>query len=187
MSAVLLALVAALAAELPQWQSVASASELSFEASYDGEPVPGRFERFSVTARFEPTRPAEGAIHVVVDLDSVATGNGELDAELRKPVWFDSASNAQALYRTDAIRVLADGSYVASGQLHLKGSVAPVSLRFVWEDGGDQASLRGAFRMRGASKVRRGDFDVGSGEWADSDLVAQDVLVRFRVTLQPRR
>ena len=34
----------------------------------------------------------------------------------------------------------------------------------------------------GSFTIRRGDFSIGEGAWAKFDIVANDVLIKFRIT-----
>ena len=53
----------------------------------------------------------------------------------------------------------------------------PVTLRWMPSD-------RGA-RMTGFATVRRLDFGIGAGDWADPDLIGLDVRVEFDLELVP--
>ena len=36
--------------------------------------------------------------------------------------------------------------------------------------------------FEGSFTIRRGDFSIGEGPWAKFDIVANDVVIKFRIT-----
>jgi polyisoprenoid-binding protein YceI len=39
--------------------------------------------------------------------------------------------------------------------------------------------------FEGSFTIRRGDFSIGEGAWAKFDIVANDIVVKFRFTALP--
>ena len=68
--------------------------------------------------------------------------------------------------------------YLARGALTVKGVEQPIEVPFVWTDAGDTATIAGEF------SVKRAVFHIGLGEWAPTDVVGPDVVVKFSVKLR---
>jgi polyisoprenoid-binding protein YceI len=85
-----------------------------------------------------------------------------------------------ATFTSTAVRGLGGDRYEIAGTLAMKGTakdiVVPVTLR---KDGGGNAVAEGQFTLK------RLDFKIGEGEWADTSAVANDVVVRVRMVLPP--
>lgn len=158
------------------WCSVDSSS-FSFETTLEGEALPGEFRDFDVVLQFDPAHSDEGSLRVTVDLAAADMGDPEMNGILADPVWFHSARFEEAIFRSDTIVARDDGAFVADGVLSLKGREQPVSVPFVWQNSA------GAAEMRGELVLRRTDFDVGSGEWADGDAIGLDVRLKFDIRL----
>ena len=67
---------------------------------------------------------------------------------------------------------------MARGTLLLKGVKQPVEVPFSWT-----ASADGAV-MEGELTVKRGAFGIGTGEWAETNVIGADVKVKFKVKLR---
>lgn len=171
LAAVLLALVAPVQA---QGVDVA-ASRIEFTSRQMGVPVQGRFARFSADLAFDAARPEAGRAKVTVDMASATIGMDEMDAELRKPEWFDTARHPQATFV--ASRLSGQGAALrAEGTLTIKGIARPLSVPVQIKDG----------VASGQFAIPRLAYRIGGGDWGDTSIVADEVQVRFTFKLLPR-
>ncbi len=142
-----------------------------------GVPVEGDFKRFNAQVSFDPTKPAEAKASVEIDIASFDIGAEDYNREVRKPEWFDAARHPKATFVTTAIKPVGTGRYEASGRLTIKGVsrnvVAPVSFK---AQGKQQV-------FEGVLPIRRLHYNIGSGEWKDTSIVADEVQVRFRIVM----
>ena len=99
-------------------------------------------------------------------------------AAARWPIVSQSPRRAQARYSATGFRKLADGRYVADGTLELRGVRKPVTLTFAWTGGAQPV-------LEGKAVVKRLDFGVGGGDWADTSAVPDEVNISTRVALKP--
>ena len=172
--AALLASAPANAAEYVQ----APGSTLAFASRYDGEVFTGRFSEFATKLSFDPARPEAGKLDVTIGLASADTGNADRDSTLKTSDFFDAGRIAQAKYSASGFRKLADGRYVADGTLELRGVRKPVTLTFAWTGGAQPV-------LEGKAVVKRLEFGVGGGDWADTSAIPDEVNISTRVALKP--
>ena len=148
-------------------------SEIGFVSRQLGVPVEGRFTAWKADIAFDPKNPAAGRIAFTIDTGSARFGNAETDGEVRKSAWFDVAKFPQASFQSSAIKATQPGRFEVAGKLTIKGQsrdvVVPVAL--------DGAVASGSFT------IKRLEFRIGDGEWADTSMVANDVLVKFKLQL----
>ncbi len=173
-SALILGLAAlpALAADY----SVAPGSTLGFTGSFQGDGFDGRFERFEADIRYDPADLASARFEVKVDLASAVTGDSDRDSSLPDSEFFDITAHPQATFVTSAFRT--DGNKViADGTLTLKGISKPVSLDVVFTPGAAGATLDVT------SDLKRLDFNVGTGDYADTSTIADEVKVKGKLKL----
>ncbi|MES3013112.1 MAG: YceI family protein [Pseudomonadota bacterium] len=172
-----LSLFAPLAHAQPVAALVPAQSEIVFTSTQMGVPVEGRFRRFDAAIALDPKRPEAGRVAITLDAASATLGIAETDAELLKPNWFDTARFAQASFRSTSIKGLGAGRYEVVGTLTIKGSAQPlvVPVQLTQSAGSSVAS--------GSFTIKRLAFRIGDAEWADTSLVADNVLVRFKLTL----
>lgn len=158
----------------------ASGSTLTFATKYQGEVFTGRFPAFSTRLSFDPKSLATSKLDVAIPLAGAATGDAERDSTLRGADFFNAARFPQARFTATRFRALGANRYAADGVLTLRGVSRPVTLAFTWTPGAKPV-------LAGQATVRRLDFGVGGGDWADTDLIPNEVAVSTKVMLQPAR
>lgn len=152
-------------------------SEISFVSRQMGSPVEGRFRSFDAQVALDPKQLAAARIVFVVDLASATLGSTDTEAELRQPDWFDVKKFPQATFTSSAITPAGPGRIEVVGTFSLKGRSRPMSVNVALAQSGGTTTATGAFT------VRRLDFKVGDGDWTDTDLIANDVQVKFKLAL----
>lgn len=170
----LTALLLLLAAAGASAQTVVPAgSEIAFTSRQMGVPVDGRFTQWQAQIAFDPKQPEAGKVAFTIATGSASFGAADTEAEVRKAAWFDIAKFPQASFQSGAIKAAGPGRFEVAGKLTIKGQVrdvvVPVTLA------GNVAS--------GAFTIKRLAFGIGSGEWADTSMVADEVQVRFKLQL----
>ena len=151
-------------------------SSLGFTASYQGESFEGRFARFTPTIAFDPADLADSRFDVLVQLASADTRNDERDEMLRGEGFFNARRSPTARYLASRFRALGGDRFVADGTLVLNGVSKPVSLAFTWSGGARPVLV-------GNASLSRLDFQVGTGDWADTTLLPDAVRVKTRLLL----
>jgi polyisoprenoid-binding protein YceI len=146
-------------------------SDLSFTFKQMGVPVDGKFKKFDAQLDFDPKKPEAGKIAFTVDLGSVSLGDASFDAEVVKAPWFDTKRNGKATFVSSGIKATGAGKYDVAGKLTIKGAVRDVVVPI---------TLAGGVAS-GAVPIKRLDFKIGDGEWADTSVVANDVTVKFKL------
>lgn len=174
--ATLLLLALCTAAGASEWRF--DQGRLEFEAVAQGESFRGEFARFTPTIHFDPDALDQARFEVRIELGSADTRNEERDETLVGDDFFAVETEPLAHYRASSFRAEGDG-FVAEGELELRGVVRPVPLRFTWEAGAGGAVLEGE------ATLDRLEFEVGTGDWADTDMIGREVQVRTRLELVP--
>ncbi len=178
LAAALLAAIARPAAAQPKPAAlVPSASEIGFTTRQMGVPVDGKFSAFSAQVALNPKKPETGTVNFSIDTGSARFGSAELDAEVPKPTWLSVALFPKATFQSSSIRAAGAGRFEVAGKLTIKGSVRDITVPVQLVQSGANSTATGAFT------IKRLEFKVGEGEWADSSLLANEVQVRFKLVL----
>jgi polyisoprenoid-binding protein YceI len=146
-------------------------SDLSFTFKQMGVPVDGKFKKFEAQLDFDAKKPEAGKIAFTVDLSSVSLGDPSFDAELAKAPWFDTKRNGKATFVSTGIKPTGPGKYDVAGKLTIKGAARDVVVPITLASGVASGSVA----------IKRLDFKIGDGEWADTSMVANDVTVKFKL------
>jgi polyisoprenoid-binding protein YceI len=179
-AALALALLLPFAASAATWHADGNASSLAFSGVSQGEAFNGRFKTFDATIAFDPAQLAISRFDVKITLASSDTANSERDDSLHGKDFFDIAHSPVATYTATKFRSLGSGRYAADGTLALHGVSKPVTLTFTWTAGATPALV-------GDAVMNRLDFKIGSGQWADTSQVANEVKVHTALKLSPAR
>lgn len=152
-------------------------SEIVFTSRQMGVPVDGKFRKWDAQISFDAKKLEASKVSFQIDTGSASLGVPETDAELPKPTWFSVAKFPQASFASTGIKALGGGKFEVSGKLSIKGQtrdiVVPVAL----------SQAAGTTTATGSFAIKRLDFKIGEGEWADTSMVANDVQVRFKLSL----
>ena len=153
----------------------ADKSAMNFAYRQMGVPMDGRFKKFSGQIAFDPARPQAARASLDIDLASIDTGSADADGEVLGKAWFNAKAYPQARFVSSAVKPLGGNRFEVTGKLSVKGrtrdTTAPVSFR--------QEGSTGVFE--GAFIMKRADYAIGEGEWADFGTVANEIQIRFRI------
>jgi len=158
-------------------QLQAAGSEIAFTTRQMGVPVEGKFGQFSAQVVLDPKKPETGRVSLTIDTASARFGSAELDAEVPKPTWLHAAGFPQATFQSSRILAAGPGRFEVAGKLTIKGSTRDLVVPVQLAPAGANQLASGSFT------IKRLDFKVGEAEWADTSMLANDVVVRFKLML----
>lgn len=176
-----LALLAA-AAHAEEYNTIApDRSSVAFIYRQMNVPVEGRFGKFTAQLKFDPARPAAASAGIDIDLASVDAGSAEANDEVAGKLWFNTKANPTARFAATGFRALGGNRYEAIGKLSIKGRTQDVVAPFTFTAQGRSGVAEGALT------IRRADFAIGEGMWADFGTVANEVQIKFRLQAEANR
>ena len=151
-------------------------SKLGFSGTFQGQAFNGTFGKWTANISYDPAKVATSKFDVDVDLASVKTGDNDRDGALPGADFFNVAKFPKAHFVTTGFRQ--NGADVmADGNLTLRGVTKPVSLNVTFKPQGAGATLDVS------GTVKRLDFGVGGGEYADTSVIGADVKINAHLVL----
>lgn len=150
-------------------------SMLNFQIVESGNPISGRFARWTADIRFDPANPSTARLRVQVETASATTNERRRDELLTGPDWLDSARVPVAVFEAEGFRPLGADRFEAMGTLKLRDGTRPLTLSFTLDVAGDRA------RARGRGTLVRTQFGIGQGQWGGQTVVAFEVAVTFEI------
>ena len=151
-------------------------SEIAFVARQMGVPMDGKFAKFDAQVALDPKKPEAGKVAFTIDLGSAVVGDAETVKELKKPDWFNIVKFPTATFTSSAIKPAGVGKLEVGGTLSIKGTSRPLNIPVALT-----SSNGGATFAEGSFTLKRIDFKIGEGDWADVSIVANDVVVKFKL------
>jgi len=153
-----------------------ASSKLGFSSNFQGQNFDGTFNKWTAAISYDATKLATSKFDVEVDLTSAKTGDNDRDGALPGADFFNAAKFPKAHFVTTTFRQNG-AQVVADGNLTLRGVTKPVSLNVSFKPQGTGATLD----VTGT--VKRLDFGVGGGEYADTSVIGPDVKINAHLTL----
>lgn len=169
---------AAQALEFSQVQS--DKSSVSFSYKQSGIAMDGKFRKLTAKIAFDPAKTASASAQIEIDLSSIDAGSSEADEEVAGKLWFNTKSFPMARFTSTGVKTLGGNRFEASGKLTIKGKTTDVIAPFTFK----QESLGGkpVASFDGGFTIKRLEYAVGEGLWADVNAVANEIQVKFRIT-----
>ena len=172
----LLAVLAAPAAHAVEYTTVLpKQSSIGFEFRQMGVPVKGGFKRFTTQMQFDPAKLEAARASIEIDLASIDAGSPEADDESAGKLWFNRSMYPKATFVSKEVRALGNNRFELRGTLTLKGKPRDMVIPVNYAPGSHASTFDGSFVLK------RLDFGIGEGMWADVATVANEVQVRFRI------
>jgi polyisoprenoid-binding protein YceI len=173
------AAVLALACGGVQAQTVDLAkSQIGFGFRQENVPGEGAFRRFTAQVSFDPARPQATRANIEVDVTSIDIGEAGWNSDMQGAAWFNARQFPQATFVVAGAKSISGGRFEAPAKFTLKGVTRDVVATFTAK------SDPGGTLLEGMVPLKRTDFRIGEGAWADTSAVANEVAVRFRLYLR---
>lgn len=138
-------------------------------------PVEAKFKKFNAQIDFNNAKPETSKASMEIEIPSFDLGDPEYNKEVLKKEWFNAAQFPKAIFISSAIKPAANGKFDVLGKLTIKGKTADVSFPLsVKKDGANQV-------FEGALPIKRLTYNIGEGEWKDTSMVADEVVIKFHV------
>lgn len=138
-------------------------------------PVDGRFGKFTAQLKFDPAKPAAATASIDIALASIDAGSADADDEVAGKLWFNTNAFPTARFAATSFRALGGNRYEAVGKLTIKGRTQDAVAPFAFTGQGRSGVAEGALT------IKRADFAIGEGIWADFGTVANEVQIKFRL------
>lgn len=138
-------------------------------------PVEGKFKRINAQIDYNGAKPETSKASMEIDVASFDLGDAEFNKEAQKKDWFNGAQFPKATFVSSALKPGAGGKLDVSGKLTIKGKTADVAFPLTVKQEGTAQVFEGAL------PIKRLVFNIGEGEWKDTSMVADEVVIKFRV------
>ncbi len=149
-------------------------SQIVFTSRQMGVPIRGEFARFDADVRFDPKDVKGSGAAISIDIGSIDAGSDDATVEIKRRTWLDAAGHPRAEFVSSSLAPLGPGLYRVAGKMTIKGTTREVAAPFSAKKEKDNWLFEGKFVLK------RLDFNIGEGAWADTDTVDNEVEVAFK-------
>jgi polyisoprenoid-binding protein YceI len=176
LAATLLLVQPAFAQTARKWEMIPEESAIVFHGKQMGADFEGRFKNFSAEIYFDPAALAESRVTAIIDTASADSGDAERDENLKGPEWLAVETFPAARFESAEFTRTGENAFEARGTLTIHNVTLPVvlpfTLEFLRDDSGKEKAL-----MKGSLVLDRSNFGLGTGDWADPSIIANEVPV----------
>ena len=155
-------------------------SRISCVSRQENVPVEAQFRKFTAEIAFDPARPEAGKAQIEIDLNSFDIGFADFNVEAKGKSWFDVRTFPRATFLSSSIRALGGARFDVRGPLTIKGRTHEVVAPFTYKEEAGTGVFDGAFT------IKRLQYNIGEGAWKDTDTVADEVQIKFRIVVAAR-
>ncbi len=138
-------------------------------------PVDANFTKFSAMVDFDANKLDAAKASIDIHIPSFDLGDPDYNHEVQKKEWFNGSQFPKASFVSSKIKSLTAGKFEVSGKLTIKGRTADVNFPLTLKKEGSAQIFEGSL------PIRRLAFSIGEGEWKDTSIVADEVIIKFRI------
>jgi polyisoprenoid-binding protein YceI len=142
-------------------------------------PVQAQFKKFTASIDYNSAKPENSKAQVDIDAGSLNLPAPEYNAEVLKKEWFNAAQFPKASFTSTSMKSAGAGKLDVTGNLTIKGKTVVVSFPLNIKTEGKSTSFEGSL------PIKRLTFNIGEGDWKDTDMIADEVVIKFKVVTNP--
>ena len=157
----------------------AAGSRIGFGYEQMGVAMQGSFRSFAGSVDLDDAQPQKSTVDISVQTASISLGSQEADRTAADAEFFDSKVFPRARFVSGQVQTLGNGRYRITGTFTLKNLSRPLTVDAAMQAQGAARLLTGSFALK------RLDWGIGTGEWADTSTLGNDVRVNFALRLMP--
>lgn len=150
-------------------------STLSFVSKQMNVPVEGQFKSFRSKISFDPAKPAAAKAELEIDLASIDAGSKDANDEVAGKAWFNTKAFPVAKFVSATVKPLGGNRFEVAGKMTIKGKTLDLTTPVNVTQQGNSATFDGSLVLK------RADYAIGDGMWADFGTVANEVQIKFRL------
>jgi polyisoprenoid-binding protein YceI len=155
------------------WNADAENAKILFSISGPFGIVHGNFMGLKATLKFDETDLPGSSISASVDANTVSTGIGLRNHDLKKEEWLNTDKYPLISYRSAKIEKTSTG-FKSLGELTLKGVAKPLEIPFIFTSKGNTGLFKGQF------VIKRQDFNLVS----TSKSVGDEITITLEVPVK---
>ena len=164
----------------PLWTIVPDESLIRYAFRYEKDTVTGTLPALEAEIRFDEANLPGSSISASIDLSSVTVASGGLTvAQIRGTNGLAASKDGFARFESDSLTHGADGGFVASGRLTVRGVTQEIDLPFTLAQENDRVVADGTVALD------RKAFGFGDGAGLSDETIAASVEVSVEIVAIP--
>jgi len=167
------------------WKVDKAHTSVNFSVNHFFSAVTGKFTKFNGQINFDPNNLKESKADFSVSINSVNTDNGKRDKHLQSADFFDAKKYPYMTFKSIKIETKSDNEFLVHGKLTIKDKTKEVILPMKITGKMEHPMKKGTVIMGIVinTTINRTDFGVGTGDWATTLVVGNEVKIHIPMEL----
>ena len=119
---------------------------------------------------YDPANVGQSSVKVTIPMSGLESHVPAFNEHLLSDDFFDAAKYPEITFVSTRVEAAGDNKLRVFGDLTLHGVSKPVSFTFTWAAGAQPV-------LTGKATVKRLDFGVGGGDWADTKTIPNETAI----------
>lgn len=149
--------------------------EEGFKIHFKGNSVEGNFEKFTGEIFFDENELADSNFSLVIEVESIATGNWLKNSHAKNEKWFDADRYPKITFKSNQFLKTGNG-YTVQGILTMHGIQKEITIPFTFSN----------HIFKGVFSVNRMDYKIGNLEGM-SKKVSNEIKIDFAVPVTRKK
>ncbi|PYI50843.1 YceI family protein [Paenibacillus flagellatus] len=145
--------------------------------------VKGSFKSFQATVEADPQDLTTAKIGFQVDVSSIDTRNGDRDAHLLSPDFFDAEKYPHITFQSTKIVGKGDGEYDVTGDVSIHGVTRPETFSVTFEGAGKDPWGNEKVGFSAQGKIKRSDYGLTYNAVLEAGgvLIGDDIKIALEI------
>ncbi len=167
------------------WKVDKAHTSVNFSVNHFFSTVTGKFTSFEGNINFDPANLEGSSVNFTIPVKSVNTDDSKRDKHLQSDAFFDANTYPDMTFTSTKFEKKSDKDYVAYGKLTIRNISKDIALPFKITGQMEHPMMKGTIILGLAStmKINRNDYGVGTGSWATTMVVGDNVDININMEL----
>lgn len=167
------------------WKVDKAHTSVNFSVNHFFSAVTGKFTSFEGNINFDPANLQGSSVNFTIPVKSVNTDDSKRDKHLQSADFFDAKSYPNMTFASTRFEKKSDKDYVVYGKLTIRNISKDIALPFKITGEMEHPMMKGTIILGLAStiKINRNDYGVGTGTWATTMVVGDNVDININMEL----
>lgn len=173
------------AQDATMWKVDKPHTSVNFSINHFFSSVTGKFTDFDGMIQFDPNKLNESKVEFTVSISSVDTDDGKRDKHLQSEDFFDAKTYPHMTFKSTKFEKKSENEYLVHGRLTIKDKTKDVVLPMKITGEMEHPMMKGTIILGVVidTTIDRTDYGVGTGDWAATMVVGDEVKIHIPMEL----
>ena len=167
------------------WKVDNAHTSVNFSVNHFFSAVTGKFQGFDGSFHFDPNNLKGSSISFTIPVSGINTDNEKRDNHLQSGDFFDAEKYPNMSFVSSGFEKKSESDFIAHGKLTIRNTTKDVSLPFRVTGQMEHPMMEGTLILGLALEIKlnRTDYGVGTGSWAATMVVGDEVNISINMEL----